>query len=637
MMQKDAPERETTLGIEELPEPAMCVRLARASFDRGDANGAYGWLLRVADQPSSFRAWASAAAALGKFEAQAAPAARRSVRVALAGSYTTSQLGPLLRLAALRRGVHVELHEADFDTYAQQILDPASPLHAFDPDYVILAPHDGAIPFPLLSEDVDATLDTELSRWTALWDAVARHSRARVIQHSIAIRPDGPWGHVSVRMPGSRDEMLRALNVRLARAAGDGVLLVDCDRIASVVGKAHWFDDRYWHLSKQAVALDALPHLARHTAAILAAAEGLSAKCLVVDLDNTLWGGVIAEDGLAGIDLGSGPIGEAYVSFQAYLLAMRSRGIMLAVVSKNNDADAREPFERHPDMRLALSDIAVFLANWTDKATNLRRVASELNIGLDALVFVDDNPAERHVVRQVLPEVEVIALPAEPAGYVLALSDSLLFESAIVTADDLNRAEQYKARKAVAALEQDAVSLEDFYSSLAMEALIAPFDEMNLSRIAQLIAKTNQFNVTSRRHRLPDLRAFMDDERCVTLYLRLQDRFGDHGLVAVMIAAQHGETMELDSWLMSCRVIGRTVENAMLRRLCEIALERGCTNVRGTFIRAAKNDIVADLFARLGFDAVSEGPDRSDWTYDLATTGLPASDHIRVAETPVPS
>lgn len=629
-MRRRAAEVEAAFSLEELPDPMACVQRARASFDEGRADAAYGWLQRVADEPSSFRAWAAAAAALGRFEAQVAPPARRSVRVALAGSYTTSQLGPLLRLAALRRGVRVKLHDADFDTYAQQILDPTSRLHAFDPDYVILAPHDGAIPFATLSEDVDAVLDGEVSRWMALWRAVAKHSRARVIQHTVAIRPDGPWGHVSTRVPGSREEMLRSLNTCLARAAGDDVLLVDCDRIASTVGKSHWFDDRYWHHSKQAVALDALPHLARHTAAILAAAEGLTAKCLVVDLDNTLWGGVVAEEGLSGIDLGSGSIGEAYVSFQEYLLALRSRGIILAVVSKNNAADAREPFERHPDMRVALSDIAVFLANWNDKATNLRRVAAELNIGLDALVFVDDNPAERQVVRQMLPEVEVIALPSEPASYVRALSDSLLFESAIVTADDLTRAEQYRARAAALTIERDAVSLEDFYSSLAMEALIAPFDEMNLTRIVQLVGKTNQFNLTTRRHGLADLRSFMGDDRYVTLYLRLRDRLGDHGLVAVMIAEQREDAMEIDTWLMSCRVIGRTVEKAMFRRLCEIALARNCTTVRGTFIRSAKNEIVEDLFVRLGFDPVSEEANRSDWTYDLAATGLPTNDHIDV-------
>ena len=407
-MGQEGPEPETNANVEELPEPATCLRRARSAFDGGDASKAYEWLLRVADQPSSFRAWASAAAALRKFEAESAPSARRSVRVALAGSYTTSQLGPLLRLAALRRGVHVELHEAGFDTYVQEVLDPASALHAFDPDYVILAPHDGAIPFPPLSDDADATLDAEVSRWVALWDAVSRHSRARVIQHNIAIRPDGPWGHVSARVPGSREEMLRALNVRLARVAGDDVLLVDCDRIASALGKSHWFDDRYWHLSKQAVALDALPHLARHTAAILAAAEGLTAKCLVLDLDNTLWGGVIAEDGLPASPSAMGRPEKPTSASRSTCSRCAREGSSWRSSPRTTTPMRASPSSATPTCVWRCRDITVFLANWTDKATNLRRVASELNIGLDALVFVDDNPAERQVVRQMLPEVEVI-------------------------------------------------------------------------------------------------------------------------------------------------------------------------------------------------------------------------------------
>ena len=522
----------------EIPPPALCVKLAKNSAAQGQVQDAYGWLARTAESTGPYVAWASAATLMAKLEQQAAPEARRSVRVALAGSYTTSQLGALLRVAALRRGVHVVLYEVGFDTYAQEILDPRSQLYAFDPDYVIIAPHEGAIRFPMRTQEPEQLLDGETARWQGLWEAVRKNSHARVIQHNVVVRPDTAWGHVSARLPGSRDEMLRALNTRLARAAGDDVLLVDCDRVAGTFGKARWFDDRYWYLSKQAVALDALPELARHTAALLVAAEGLSSKCVVLDLDNTLWGGVIAEDGLAGIRLGDGPQGEAHLAFQEYLQALRARGILLAVVSKNNDADAREPFEHHPDMRLGLSDFAIFLANWTDKATNLKRVAAELNIGLDSLVFVDDNPAEREVARQLVPEVEVLALPTDPSGYIRAVSDALLFETGAVTSEDLARADQYTARAAAAALEQQAGSLEEFYASLGMEAIIAPFDELNLSRIVQLIGKTNQFNLTTRRHGLADVQEFIADDAVVTFYLRLRDNFGDHGLVALLLARQ---------------------------------------------------------------------------------------------------
>jgi FkbH-like protein len=619
---------------DEIPEPALCVKIARAWFAAGDVPAAYDWLRRSADSRGPFVPWSSAATALRIFEAHEPPASRRSARVAIAGSYTTSQLGALLRLACLRRGVHLQVYEAAFDAYTQEILDPYSPLYRFEPDYVLIAPHDGAVRFPALAQDEEVVLEREVGRWRSLWEAVQTHSRARVIQHNIVTRPETAWGHVSLRIPGSRDEMMRALNSRLAAVAGDGVLMVDCDRVAGAFGKSRWFDDRYWHLAKQAVALDALPELARHTAAVLAAAEGLSSKCVVVDLDNTLWGGVIAEDGLGGIQLGDGPRGEAYVAFQEYLIALRSRGVLLAIVSKNNDADAREPFEGHPDMRLRLSDIAVFLANWNDKPANIRSVTSELNLGLESLVFVDDNPAERQIVRQVLPEVEVTQLPVEPSGYVRALSDSLLFEAASVTSEDLGRAQQYRARAAAAELGR-AGSLEDFYSSLGMEAVMAPFDDLNLARIIQLIGKTNQFNLTTRRHSLADVQAFMENDLYVTMYLRLRDRFVDHGLVGVLIAEQQGETIDIDTWLMSCRVIGRTVETAMFERLCEIAVDRGCTEVKGAFTPTSKNSVVRDLFERLGFTHLATHDGRTSWSYDITQRGMPTNEYIRAAADPV--
>jgi len=553
------------------------------------------------------------------------------VRAAVAGSYTTSQFVPLLRLAALRRGIYLHLFEADFDSYAQIVLDPKSALYEFEPDYVVLAPHEGAVGFPPFTEDVDRALDAEVARWKTLWDTIGRCSHARVIQHNFALRPETAWGHISTRVRGSRDEMMRTLNLRLAEAADANVLLVDCDRVASDFGKRRWFDDRYWHAAKQAVALDALPDLARHTAAVLAASEGLGSKAVVVDADNTLWGGVVAEDGLAGIQLGDNPQGAAFVAFQEYLLALRSRGILLAVVSKNNDADAREPFERHPDMRLSLSDVDVFIANWRDKATNMRRVSAELNIGLDSLVFVDDDPAERDVIRQILPEVEVIALPPDPVGYVRAVSQSLLFETASVTSADLERSGYYRARASAANLEEATGSLEEFYLSLEMAAVVAPFDELNLSRIVQLIGRTNQFNITTRRHTLADVRRFMDNDRFLTLYLRLRDRFGDHGLVGILIAEQDDDAIAIDTWLMSCRVIGRTVENTMFYELCQRARQRGGRRIRGTFAPTEKNGLVSDLFPRLGFELEYELEGSSRWTYDLTTKEAPPGEYIKTS------
>ena len=613
----------------EAVEPGLCVKLARAAFDDGDLDAAYSWLVRVAAAPADYRAWASAAKALDRFAERGLPHARRAVRVALAGSYTTGQLGALLRLAALERGVWIELYEAGYNAFEQELLDPGSALYAADPDYVLLAVHEGAVRLPVLADDPEAAVSTEAARWHALWNAVHKHSRARLLVHNFVVRPDSAWGHLAAREPRARDAMLHALNRRLAQASSDGVLVVDCERVASAFGKLRWFDDRYWHISKQAVALDALPELARHTAAVLAAGEGLGAKCVVVDLDNTLWGGVIAEQGVQGIRLGAGPQGEAFVAFQELLLALRQRGVLLAVVSKNNDRDAREPFELHPDMRLALGDFAAFRANWEDKASNLRAVARELNIGLDALVFVDDNPAEREVVRQLVPEVTVVMLPSDPAGYGRALIDTLRFEAAQLTGEDLARSAHYRARAAAEALERESGTLDGFYRSLEMEAFTAPFDELNLTRIVQLIGKTNQFNLTTRRYGAPEVRSFMDDDRYVTLYLRLRDRFADHGLVAVLVAIRDGDELAIDEWLMSCRVIGRTVEHAMLRELCLAACELGCTRILGTFVPSAKNAIVSDLYPNLGFAATGSAGDVTRWRYDIAEHGVPESDYIR--------
>lgn len=606
------------------------LREARVRFSAGNREAGFDALARVADTSGPFAVWAAAAGALVKYAAGQPPPARRTARVAIAGTYTTSQYAALLRLAALRRGIDVQLYEAGFGLLFQEILDPGSALYAFQPDYVILAAHEGCISFPSLTDDdaVESTLTAEVSRWEALWQAVKQNSSARVLQHAVAIRPDSVWGHLSAGLRGTRQHMLGDLNSALAAAAAPETLIIDCDRVAAGFGKARWFDDRYWHLAKQAVALEAVPHLARHTAAVLAGAEGLATKCVAVDLDNTLWGGVVGEVGLAGLQLGGTAQGEAHLELQEHLLALRRRGVLLAVVSKNNDADAREVFLRHPDMRLHLDDFAAFRANWGDKPSNLRSIAAELGIGLDAFAFVDDNPAERDAVRRLLPEVAVVALPADPSGFVRALSDSLLFETASVTQDDLARATQYAARAGAAVLAQTAGSLEEFYTELAMQAQSGPFDDQNLPRIAQLVAKTNQFNLTTRRHSLGQLRVFASDPAYITMQLRLRDRFGDHGLVAVMVVQLHEAVADIDSWLMSCRVIGRTVENEMLSRLGRILCERGITRLRGTFIPGEKNSLVSDLYARLGFALDGEQDGTTTWVYDIAAEGVGTSDYI---------
>jgi FkbH-like protein len=618
----------------EVPSAALCLRLARCHRTLGDEAEALRWAAAVVDAGDDFGAWNSAAALVQGYGADAGAPHLRRARLALLGSYTTSQLGPLLRLAALRRGVALEVHETAYGQYRQEVLDPGSGTYAFGPDFVLLAVHEGEVALPDHGDDPAGDVERELRRWTGLWDAVARHSAARVVQHNFALPPEVPLGHLAATLPGSRYRTVQALNHRLADAAAGRVSVVDCDRLASYVGRQRWFDPRYWHQAKQAVSLEALPLLARHTAAVVAAELGLARKCLVLDLDNTLWGGVIGEDGLAGIRLGGGDAeGEAFAAFQEYVARLKDRGVILAVCSKNNEADAREPFEAHPGMRIRLEDVPAFVANWESKAEGIRTIARTLNIGLDAVAFVDDNPVERQAVRRLLPQVDVVPLPADPALYARSLAEYTGFEPASFTAEDRQRAAQYRARAELVKMEAAAESLEDFHRSLRMEATLSPFTDFDLPRVAQLLGKSNQFNLTTRRHGLPVLQRFAADPECVHFSLRLRDCFADHGLVSVMIAFRRGEVLDIDSWLMSCRVIGRTVEAQMLHHLCRRAAELGCTALRGTYMPTAKNGMVRDLFPRFGFEPEDEADGTSTWRYDLRARGEIAGGLIRVVET----
>ncbi len=422
----------------EVPDAPTCLRAAKISQRLGDPAGAWRWASATVRGGDDYTAWMGAVRILDDCR-ELAPAPRRSVRVALLGSATTTQFGALLRLAASDLGVDVELYECGFGQYRQEILDEASALYRFAPDTVVLAVHDGALALPSFSDTPDEDVASEVRRWTRLWELLRGRLSCRILQFTFALDDAAPVGHLSARLPGSRAHMTQAVNLELGRQAGRDVALVDCERLSALFGKERWFDPRFWIRSKQAPSLAALPFLARHTAAVLAAELGLSRKCVVLDLDNTLWGGVIGEDGLGGIKLGGSGEGEAFVLFQEYLRELQRKGVLLAVVSKNNEDDAREPFLRHPEMRLDLDDIAVFIASWDPKPDQIRRIAQTLNIGLDALVFVDDNPVERQAVRSLVPEVDVVTLPSDPALYVRALSQYLLFETAAFTAEDAQR------------------------------------------------------------------------------------------------------------------------------------------------------------------------------------------------------
>jgi FkbH-like protein len=600
--------------------------------------------LLASEQPAQARRWAASvveltdelstwSAAAKVFEAclSQAPLARRA-RLAILGSTTTSQLAALLPLACGRAGLQVDVYEAPYGQYRQEILDPGSALYAFGPDVVVIALHDGDVTFPVLDEDLERAVDEALADLHRLWSILTERSRATVVQFTIAVPPEQPLGHLALST-GSRYRSLLELNLRIGASLPEAVVLVDCARLAAEVGARTWFDPRYWHLAKQAMSPGCIPLLARQTGAVIAASLGLSRKCLVLDLDNTLWGGVLGEEGLHGIQLGEGAVGEAFTAFQEHVLALRSKGVVLAVCSKNDEPLVREAFRDHPGMRLTIDDIALVSAGWDDKPAQLRRIAEDLALGLDSLVLVDDNPVEREAVRQLVPEVDVVKLPIDPAGYVRALAEYPYLETVRLTAEDAARTEQYRARGAAAASLAEASSLDEFLASLEMSGSVAPVDPTNLARVAQLVGKTNQFNLTSRRRSQAELESLLDDHDMVVLAARLSDRFADHGLVAVVIGRKDDTDLEIDTWLMSCRVIGRTFEHAILEVLARLAVDHGCTRLRGTYRPTAKNGLVADLLPGLGFEPLGPADDDGSTTWVLSVDDVDVAHHIRMTET----
>jgi FkbH-like protein len=416
---------------------------------------------------------------------------------------------------------------------------------------------------------------------------------------------------------------VREVNAALRAQLPAGTYFVDLEQIAGAVGRDTFYDPRNYRWTKQPFSVLGLARLAQHLWAGIRAVTTGPKKVLALDLDNTLWGGIVGEVGPLNVQLGDSPDGEAFRAFQDYARGLARRGVVLAVCSKNNARDAREPFEQNPDMVLRLDDFAAFEATWDPKPVALRRIAATLRLGLDSFVFFDDSPVEREQVRQALPDVEVVEVPPDPADYVHALEEGLWFESAALTDADRERSAQYRAEQQRREVQAGATNVTEFLTSLAMRAVVRPVDEPDMQRVVQLLSKTNQFNLTTRRHAAEDVRRLLTQEGAIGLTLRLTDRFGDYGLIAVILAVPHPQdgrgTLRVDTWLMSCRAIGRTVEEYFLNTLVAAARERGYERLVGEFVPTAKNALVADMYERFGFVPLpAEGTGVRRFVLDLA-------------------
>jgi len=531
-------------------------------------------------------------------------------RLGLLSNSTTDFIVPALVATAARHGISLEVITGGYDQVLQDALTPDSRVNRSAPDAVLIAVDYRGIPIrgPVGNEERGReSVDDSLGYLRAVRDGIKRNSAAICIFQTISAPPETLFGNLDGVYSGSLLKIIDGVNTGIAETVlGSTDIVIDLAHLASTVGLADWHSPREWNSAKIPFSDAYIPLYADHVCRAIAALRGKSRRCLVLDLDNTLWGGVIGDDGLEGIQIGQGdPTGEAYLSLQRLVLDLRARGVVMAVCSKNDDEIARTPFRHHPEMLLKENHIAVFQANWRDKSTNIKAIAQELSLGLESLVFLDDNPGERLLIRQMLPEVAVPELPEDPALYSRTLAAAGYFETVVFSEDDLRRADFYQDNARRVKLQQEAGDLESYLASLEMEITFQPFDEIGRARIAQLINKSNQFNLTTKRYTEAQIASMQDDPAYFTLQVRLSDTFGDNGMIAAVICRRAtAEQWEIDTWLMSCRVLGRRVENMTLLAVLDQAKKEGVRKLIGTYIPTDRNKLVQEHYPKLGFQLV---------------------------------
>jgi FkbH-like protein len=524
-----------------------------------------------------------------------------------AGQCTTTWLMHAVTAIALRESILLDANEAPFDNVFQDVVGIAQACVTVPNIYVFL-PWLRDLDVTLLSNtEIEQRVADELAFWENIWRQT-ESTGTRIVQLGFDAIHTGPAG-LQLGARNGVAALLRQLNDQTCRRLNHNACFVDLATVAAQQGRAAFYDPRRYAWTKQPFSESGAVARAEAVVAGLRALVMGPKKVLVLDLDNTLWGGIVGEVGPFHVGIGETPDGEAFRHFQKYVKALSQRGVILAVASKNNPADAREPFAMNPAMVLKLDDFAAFEAHWQPKVQSLERIAKYLNLSLDSFVFFDDNPAEREHIRQALPQVAVVEVPDEPAEYIRALEAGMWFETLQLTDEDRRRAGTYQAERRRSEILEQSANVDDYSRSLNMVAQVSFVDETDLPRVAQLLAKTNQFNLTTRRHSAEDVRRLLRDDRAIGLTVRLADRLGDYGLIAVVLAMpDEGDptSLDVDTWLMSCRVIGRSVEEFTALALLEAARQKRFRRITGRYIATPKNGLVADLYPRLGFQTLPD-------------------------------
>jgi FkbH-like protein len=544
----------------------------------------------------------------------------KKIKMAVLGDTATQFLMQALRGAGYLKGFDLQIWEADFNQVERQVFDPTSELYDFKPEIVLvfqsshklLAKYNKSKP-----EEYGSLADTRMELVKQISATLNDQLKAKIIYYNYTEINDSVFGNYANKVESSFLFQLRKLNYELMvfAASQSNFYFCDISSIQNQSGKSSFFQSSVYINTEMVLSLSILPEVATKTVDLIGAMSGILKKCLIVDLDNTMWGGIIGDDGMENIQLGSLGIGKAFTEFQYWIKKLKNRGIIIAVCSKNTESIAKEPFEKHPDMVIRLDDIAVFVANWENKADNIRQIQKILNIGFDSMVFLDDNPFERNMVRENIPDITVPELPEDPAEYLEFLYQENLFETVSFSDADTERTKQYQIEAKRSVQEKSFTNEDDFLKSLHMVSLVEPFNKFNTPRVAQLSQRSNQFNLRTVRYTESDIEAMAGSKDLFSFSFTLEDKFGDNGMICVIILKKENEhTLFIDTWFMSCRVLKRGMENFVLNTIVDFAKEKGYTCLKGEYIGTTKNEMVKNHYLQLGFQ-----PSSHYWILD---TGL---------------
>lgn len=549
---------------------------------------------------------------------------RANVKIAVLGTSSIQYFVMVLRYLLHKEGIDAEFYEGEYNGITMDVFDEASVFYVFSPDIVILVTHYLDVKnFPYLLDDdskVKVTLSGVLDYYKKVWCNLSKIENVCILQSNFVIPPEHLLGNLESQESYSKTAFYREINRQLIRESPANVAIVDVDLISTFIGKYRWFDYQAYFLNKAPCKVDYLPEFVEPFKKQILALKGKTRKCIVLDLDNTLWGGVVGDEGYDGIQIDpNNAVGEAYRYFQQYLLDLKNRGIILAVCSKNDEDNAKEPFIKNKNMIIKLDDISCFVANWENKADNLKRIAKELNIGLDSLVFFDDNPAEREIIRSFLPEVHVVEVPKDVALYAVQLDKENPFEWLQITKEDLLRSNSYIENKNRSNLETQFVNYDDYLIALEMSGRVGRLTEKDVPRFTQLLNKSNQFNLRTQRYSEGEIKEIVNSDSGACIYVDLKDKFSEYGIISCVVLKKEGVKCFIESWVMSCRVLKRSVEDFMFEGVCEIAKELGCEKLVGEYIPSAKNSMVKDFYDSLGFTLISNNDEVKK--YELALDG----------------